>query len=305
MNVSWLHISDFHIRRGDPYDRDVVLRALVTSVARYRANGCVPDLIFATGDIAHSGKSAEYDLAGRFFDDLLCAAGLKKNRLFIIPGNHDVDRNLGIGLARTLESREDCDAYFNPAVPKPHITQKLRAFREWHNRYFKGIRRMPEESTCGPVECVEIESNKLGILPINTSLFCQDDHDHNNLFVGRRCLTAAIEELRKLNAHVNIALMHHPLDWLNGIERSNIKESLRSTFDFVLQGHLHETEIESVTSAFGQTLHCSAGAAYQTRKWPNRAMYASIKDSYLVVNPIRYEDQPPRSLDCRPEPLSV
>ena len=32
MPITWLHISDFHIRAGDPYDRDVVLRALVKSV---------------------------------------------------------------------------------------------------------------------------------------------------------------------------------------------------------------------------------------------------------------------------------
>jgi hypothetical protein len=31
MHLTWLHISDFHIRGGDPYDRDVVLRALVKS----------------------------------------------------------------------------------------------------------------------------------------------------------------------------------------------------------------------------------------------------------------------------------
>src|SRR6266568_2193324 len=152
MAITWLHISDFHIRSGDPYDRDVVLRALVKSVADFRKQKRVPDLIFATGDIAYSGKADEYELATTLFDDLLDAAGLEKNRLFIIPGNHDVDRNLGVGLARTLDSREQSDAYFGPAIPKPHLTQKLGAFLQWHNRYFKGIRTMREDSTFGPVE---------------------------------------------------------------------------------------------------------------------------------------------------------
>ena len=55
MTLRWLHISDFHFRGGDPYDRDVVLRALVCAVRTYRAQGRQPDLIFATGDIAQFG----------------------------------------------------------------------------------------------------------------------------------------------------------------------------------------------------------------------------------------------------------
>src|SRR4051812_38593403 len=48
MPVTWLHVSDFHIREGDPYDRNVVLNALVSSVRRMRENdGRAPDLIFA------------------------------------------------------------------------------------------------------------------------------------------------------------------------------------------------------------------------------------------------------------------
>ena len=80
MSLTWLHISDFHIRGGDPYDRDTVLGALVKSVAEYRRSGGCPDLIFASGDVAHSGKREEYLLADKFFDDLLAAAGLEKSR---------------------------------------------------------------------------------------------------------------------------------------------------------------------------------------------------------------------------------
>jgi hypothetical protein len=51
MNVTWLHVSDFHFRGGDSYDRDIVLRALVQSVKRFREDGRAPDVIFVTGDI--------------------------------------------------------------------------------------------------------------------------------------------------------------------------------------------------------------------------------------------------------------
>ena len=85
MQVTWLHVSDFHIRGGDSYDRDVVLRALVKSVQDFRERGRTPDLVFATGDIAHAGKVHEYDLATQFFDALIEAAGVDRRHLFVIP----------------------------------------------------------------------------------------------------------------------------------------------------------------------------------------------------------------------------
>jgi 3',5'-cyclic AMP phosphodiesterase CpdA len=104
MPVSWLHVSDFHFKGGDPYDRDLVLGALVRSVKKFREQGRWPDLIFATGDVAQSGKESEYQAATAFFDALCAAAGVDKKHLFVIPGNHDVDRDLAVGLARTLLS---------------------------------------------------------------------------------------------------------------------------------------------------------------------------------------------------------
>ncbi|MGI8631302.1 MAG: tetratricopeptide repeat protein [Solirubrobacterales bacterium] len=292
MSLTWLHVSDFHLRAGDDYDRDVVLRALVAAVADQVHDGRPADLIVATGDVARSGKAAEYAAATRFFDALLSAAGLGRDRLIVVPGNHDVDRPLGTGLARTLGSREEADAYFDPDLPKPHIAQKLGAFAGWYDEYFKGIRTFPRSSTCYPVELFELGGVRLAVLAINSALFCQDGADHAKLLVGRRCLDAALGELGAGDADLRMALMHHPLDWLSDIERSNVKSSLGRAVDVFLTGHLHDMGAETVASTTGTTLFLAAGAAYQTREWPNRAMYVRFDGDSLDVLPIRYEDSP-------------
>ena len=289
---SWLHVSDFHFRGGDPYDRNVVLDSLVRAVAENKAQGREPDLIFATGDIAHSGKASEYEHATSFFDALVAAAGLERRNLFIVPGNHDADRDQGIGLARTLSTGDEADKYFRPSIPKPHITLKLGAFRDWYNEYFKSIRELPDNSTCGPVEVTEVRGLRIGILPLNTALFSQDENDHNKLMIGRRCLQSATDELGRLKPALRIALMHHPVEWLHEVERANIKASLHATVHVILRGHLHENDIESVDSAPGGALHIAAGAAYQSRKYPNRALYSTFDQGRLEVFPIRYEDNP-------------
>jgi predicted phosphodiesterase len=293
MTISWLHVSDFHFRGGDPYDRDVVLGALVKSVKWFREQrGRRPDLIFATGDVAHAGQVDEYTAATKFFNDLLVAAGVERGRLFVVPGNHDVDRKMGAGLARTLETGAEADQYFNPEIPKIHIAQKQQAFVQWYNTYFNGVRIFPEDSTCGPVELIEIQGYKIGVLPLNSALFSQGDDDYGRLWIGRRCLRSALERLQSFGAEFKIALVHHPLDWLNEQERTNIKAELQSGTDFILRGHLHETDVESVVGIGGESLHLAAGASYQTRRWPNRAMFTTINRDRVTVFPIRFEDQP-------------
>ncbi|NTW69673.1 MAG: SUMF1/EgtB/PvdO family nonheme iron enzyme [Chlorobiaceae bacterium] len=290
MAVTWLHVSDFHLSDNGQYDQEVILRALVESVKRFRGEGRVPDLIFATGDIARNGKAKEYEFATQFFDDMLGAAGLNRDRLFIVPGNHDVDRRMGKGLDRTLGSKADSDEYFDIETPTPHLTQKFHAFSAWYNDFFKTIRTFPVNTTCSQVEIVKINNSRIAVLPLNSSLFCIDDHDHNQLFIGRRCLDKAKDQLG--DADLKIALLHHPLDWLSQVERSNIKAIFGESVDLLLHGHYHETETESIVSANSGYLKLAAGASYQTRQYPNSALYTSYFQGEVTIFPIRYEDTP-------------
>jgi tetratricopeptide (TPR) repeat protein len=142
------------------------------------------------------------------------------------------------------------------------------------------------------VHSVSVNGHSLAMLPINSALFCQGDDDHDKLWIGRRCLDAALEDLRADKADLTIALIHHPLEWLSAIEAANIEAALQDSVDLILRGHLHETKVETVASSEGQNLRCAAGASYQTRRWPNRALYATFDGSALTIYPIRYEDAP-------------
>ena len=290
MALTWLHVSDFHLSDKGPYSQEVILRSLVESVKRVREEGHVPDLIFATGDIAQSGKANEYEFATKFFDDLLDAAGLNRDRLFIIPGNHDVDRKSGKFLVRTLDTKEDADEYFDPDTSTNHLTQKFQAFSEWYNDYFKTIRSFPVNTTCSPVEILTINNCRLAVLPLNSALFCIGEDDHQKLFIGRRCLDAAKKQLAAVD--LTVALIHHPLDWLSPVEQTNIETLLEESVDLLLQGHFHQAAVKDIVSPNGGYLKLAAGASYQSRKWPNSAMYATFDGNQVTIFPIRYEDSP-------------
>jgi DNA repair exonuclease SbcCD nuclease subunit len=94
-----LHLSDLHFRalEKDPvksFNADVVTTSMLQAIENLVNEGALIDLVIITGDIAFSGKKAEYDVADEFFDRLRKITGLPNARFFIVPGNHDVDRDM-------------------------------------------------------------------------------------------------------------------------------------------------------------------------------------------------------------------
>lgn len=291
--LTWLHVSDFHFKDDGSYDRAVVLRSLLSAVEeKVQHRDICPDCIFVTGDIAHSGREQEYAAASDFFDKLRKVTELDKDRLFIVPGNHDVDRPKGKGLVRSLSSEEESVDFFGPEHPQHHFV-KLEAFRQWFNDYFKGVREFPSRSTCQAQE-IDVRGIRIGVVAINSALFSLDQNDHGKLWVGRLCLDEAIEEINRLSPHLRIALIHHPLEWLHEDERSNIQTKLSNNVDCILRGHLHEAESSKTVTSTTSVLHIAAGAAYQSRKYPNRAFFVrvALDASEACIHPIRYEDKP-------------
>jgi 3',5'-cyclic AMP phosphodiesterase CpdA len=296
--IKWLHISDFHLKATDPFDHDLVLGALIDSLPGLINRFGVPDFVIASGDLANSGRPAEYERVTSLFDKLLTSVGLPKNRLFVVPGNHDVDRSQGVGLSRALSSSSEADAYFSPDAPKPHITNKLKAFCDWHDAYFANIRVFPTTRTYSS-ELVQVGTGAVEITLLNSALFCQDDNDFAKLSLGRRQVFEMVERSTKDEHALRLAVVHHPLSWLNPIEAMQVKAAIQDNFDCVLRGHLHENEAEAVAGSSGNVLHLAAGAAYQGSDWPNTALFCDVHGDRLTITPVRFTETPrPRwSLD--------
>lgn len=98
-SLTWLHLSDWHqqVQKDGAFDRQVVRNALINDIKerhKIHTDLAKVDFIVFSGDVAFSGKVNEYQAAvTHFFEPVLAAAGLDKGRLFIVPGNHDLDRD--------------------------------------------------------------------------------------------------------------------------------------------------------------------------------------------------------------------
>jgi GTPase-associated adaptor domain/Calcineurin-like phosphoesterase len=122
-----LHISDIHFREPDclhpDTDPDRVYRTLMLQEIRRSTEslGRV-GAILVGGDIAFKGDPKEYDCALKWLRELSTACGCHFERIFVVPGNHDVDRRV---IVRSTSVRNAQRAI---ATAEPH--RRERELRE-------------------------------------------------------------------------------------------------------------------------------------------------------------------------------
>ena len=90
----WLHLSDFHVGL-DSYGQLCLFEYIIQNVKEQIDAGTPPDAVFITGDIANTGDADEYkQFLDEFFWPMLDVLQMPDaDRIFLVPGNHDVDRS--------------------------------------------------------------------------------------------------------------------------------------------------------------------------------------------------------------------
>ena len=271
--LTWLHLSDLHFRSGDDraWDRNVVLRPLLIDIKeRMAADYLRPDLILVSGDIAFSGQPVEYVLAKQFFDELLKVTGLPKDRLFVVPGNHDVDRKAisrgAAAIAGTLTDRMAVNELLTHSEDRRLVLRRQEAYGAFVNEYFAGHLEFDDDGFFY-TRMIEVAKQRVAVLGLNSAWLSAGDADRGRLALGEQQVRLALE--RTSDAGLRIALMHHPLDWLQEFDRNDCEDLLLQGCAFILHGHLHRAGLLSLKTPDAGGMILAAGACYETRQSSN------------------------------------
>lgn len=281
-----LHLSDLHCRGErelEPWKRRRVLGpAWDDNLQEILQDGPI-DLLCFTGDIADWGRADEYGAATEFFDSLLKRTGLAKERLFLVPGNHDVDRSIAPeswrqvrqALARGTDE-QDFSRWMNRLKDPPpgfhpewreDLLARQSAYREWLRGPLGRPQLDPASSPHGTLGFrVSLSLPDfpfpVHVIGFDTAWLCGDDSDSGRLRLtdhqlSRLCTDAQGESLSGLR----LGLMHHPLSDL--ADAALLRSSLRGRLDLLLRGHLHDSEIVTEVHP-DQSLHqLAAGCLYE------------------------------------------
>lgn len=265
--VTWLHISDIHFSPKHEWRDHESRESLLQYLSEHFKDGFIPrpDLIFCTGDIAFGNMPGmplkeQYSIAKTFFDKLLnvCGVGDKpfpKENLFLVPGNHDVNRKSINGDAQlTLQ-----DWAKNSSS---HIAKINQRFSERTIEFTSAISRLDEYgqfiSDYLPHQSDEdkrhvysttryINNVTIGISGFNSAWTCAGAEDDRNIWMAAQWQFGATNKTHQ-KADVKIGLIHHPIDWLNQADRDVATVKISTNYDFWLHGHTHNAWVSPLDS---------------------------------------------------------
>ena len=275
----WLHLSDFHFEGLQRWHRRKTLNALLKYAENLRKEDKVPNFVFITGDIANRGKHKDYDQAERFFLKLAEALELDhRNRFFFVPGNHDVDRS-AIGSAdryilNALQDQNAIEDVLNDSEAMDLLGRRLEGFYAFTER-FLGPARAWRRDKPWRVEERQVGDLRIALILLNSAWASGENDDADGLLIGEAQAREALTEAA--DAHVRIALVHHPVADLRDFDREVFEQLLISAgVHFVLRGHLHRNDTTKIESPDGSVFQLAAGATYVDGSYPKRFLNTQV-----------------------------
>ena len=294
-----LHLSDLHFRADRAWDSDPVLRDLARFIADEVRQGLVPDLVAITGDLAFSGKPDEYrrdpgqpddrphGTAWDWLTDELwpaltpdSARPLPRERLLLVPGNHDADRGQVDLIARMAQqgllAAADQDQI---ATVLADPGQGSVLFKR-HAAYlaFYGAWLGTEQPLPWWQGTIEIRGRRLHLAGLDSAWMACDDQDYGRLLLSHYQINQTVDVRAAAGADWRIALLHHPWDHLAPFDGTAARQAIHLHRDLVLRGHRHEPEAFRVHSPdpARACLELAAGCVYDGSRHPNAFQWIEL-----------------------------
>jgi hypothetical protein len=247
MPAVFVHVSDIHF--GQEKDDRVHIHADVKQQLIADAKEIVSDIaggvahgILITGDIAQSGKWAEYEGAGRWLDELAANIGVEIHRVQMVPGNHDLDRSkLSFAGNQILEHiRAGGTKEYEDILSNPTDRSALFARFEDYGRFSFGY-NCPlnnEGVFASEMEVNLAPGRAIRFIRFNSSLLCHGEErdEHPELMIGARQFI-----IPRTNGVENIVLVHHPLNWYK--DQDQVRNYIRSRARVFISGHEHNPRV--------------------------------------------------------------
>lgn len=267
---SWLHLADLHSgsrNASTRWDQRLILDTLLRDVTERRHPSTpAPGALLVTGDIASTGSPEQYAEARAWLDKLASGLAIPADRVFLVPGNHDVDRNrerASRNAARLLRGLRDGDDRLDDVLADPGdralLTSRLAAYLSFAAGY-------PAIQTPDPLFWSHTFVTPAGLpvrlVGLSTPLLAAGDIDRGKLRLGNAALAATLTDVDRRRELV-LVLTHHPLrgGWL--ADQRDADGWLQSRAHLHLFGHVHDADSEDARAGAGAgLLRVAAGASH-------------------------------------------
>ncbi len=238
MKYRWVHLSDIHFAYKN-YQSNRLRRKLFEKIREIVRQDKV-NFLFITGDI--TDRNSEYDAELlKFINELLEIIGQDEKHIFLVPGNHDVERS-DERIDKLMQIKDAGDKGIESVYELDNgtIDMLLSAQQKYFDLY-KSVKK--EEYPTKEIHFIrEVDGAK--IIHVNTSWLCGMDGEERRLFLGSDKLYNCLKDARLMKEDLNIAIGHHSFECFHKMEQEQLKGLFREyNIDFYLSGHVHEALI--------------------------------------------------------------
>jgi len=272
--IVWLHLSDLHLCEPKTgWDAHSVLDPLIEDLKTMEAeHGLLPQLLFFTGDaafgsVAGASLSKQYQEVETFLSRVREAFSqtIPKDNVFLVPGNHDVDRDeVTEQQIQWLDQQTNADKIIRLIQEGKkdwrQYMERLATYRQFlEANGYSHLLRDPERLLYAQVR--EIQGVKIGIGGFNSAWSCGRNGENGKLWLGGNWQKGTIVgSLKKQQADLKLALIHHPPSWFVEYEKTQIQSFMEKDFDFFLHGHEHQGWVNAINN---EHVRIAAAACYE------------------------------------------
>ncbi len=231
MSLSILHFSDIHLKTESNMieSRLDKLKQACVSALPY-GNDTV---ILISGDIAFSGKEAEYTVAQKMIDtikDYLVEQRNANVHVCFVPGNHDCDFALSNSvrdlLVNTVKAADIDEKVFK------EISGVQQAYRFFSTKY-----NTTSEELIYTKE-LNVSGSRILFVLINSAWMSVLKETPGHLLLPKQLFP----KIDTRNYKMVVSVLHHPLSWLHQDSIPDVHAFLRETTDVLFVGHEHRKD---------------------------------------------------------------
>ncbi len=283
-DITILHLSDLQFGRNHRYpkgrDSYQTLFAKLSEDLDLLAekHGLRPDTVIVTGDVAERSLEGEYRIAADFLEKLSAKLELARERFVVIPGNHDINRDLcqGAGLMAKGSGRPFEEPYF----------EKFANYQRFFNSFFSGIDVFDEEHL---FQLRHFEAQQVLVAGFNSCI--QETEKKHHGWIGLDQVhqaTLLCDERDPEGRCLRIAALHHNFSRKSDHDNENLRDAdhirpslEKGRFYLLLHGHRHIADpgqIKSPGSKAPITILSTGSAGLDAKALPDRPnQYQVIK----------------------------
>lgn len=264
MRIKWLHLSDIHFNYRN-FDSRLLRKDFINRIKKMSESEKFTHL-FLTGDIMdkYNPNNDTINETVNFINDLIAAMCIDRQNVFIVPGNHDHNRNITNNIASEIYSNHFDDEKVCEKIrclTASQVKALLESFEKF-SAIYKTIYGS-DYYTSSENPHVIINRDNISIIKINTSWLDVNSDSENNLYCDADHLLTLLENNEEvLNQGINIAIGHHPLEGIALQERERILGLLqRYKIGLYFCGHVHRPSIAYYEKNDVLQLACTGGFA--------------------------------------------